>query len=133
MDTEYSTPSTRVVEGTLPLRIRRFLRKYGDDVFLVTCVVLIALAAFGLGRYSVLRKEASEVQIVYPEGQEVMVHGVLSDTGEKNFVASVSGTKYHLPHCTGAARIKEENQVWFATAEEATIAGYEPAANCPGL
>lgn len=52
---------------------------------------------------------------------------------DKNFVASISGTKYHLPSCSGAKRIKEENKVWFSTKEDAELAGYGPAGNCPGI
>ena len=49
------------------------------------------------------------------------------------YVASKSGTKYYLPWCGTANRIKEENKVWFETKAEAEAAGYQPAANCKGL
>lgn len=49
------------------------------------------------------------------------------------YVASKSGSKYYLPSCSGAGRIKKENQVWFLSKEDAVAAGYEPAANCAGL
>jgi hypothetical protein len=49
------------------------------------------------------------------------------------YVGSRNGTKYHLPWCSGAARIKEENKVWFSSKEEAEAAGYTPAANCKGI
>jgi hypothetical protein len=52
---------------------------------------------------------------------------------EGGYVASKSGSKYYLPSCSGAKRIKPENQVWFATKEAAVAAGYEPAATCKGL
>jgi len=54
-------------------------------------------------------------------------------TGEKKYVGSKNGTKYHLPWCSGAARIAEENKVWFSSKEEAEAAGYTPAANCKGI
>ncbi len=54
-----------------------------------------------------------------------------SETGK--YVASKNGTKYYLPSCSGANRIKEENKVYFDSVEEAQAAGLEPAANCPGL
>jgi hypothetical protein len=50
-----------------------------------------------------------------------------------SFVASKSGKAYHLPWCSGAKRIKEENKIWFQTKEEAEKAGYHPAGNCEGL
>lgn len=49
------------------------------------------------------------------------------------YVASKTGTKYYLPWCGTAGRIKEENKVWFVTKAEAEAAGYEPAKNCKGL
>jgi hypothetical protein len=55
------------------------------------------------------------------------------DSGPQVYLASKSGSKYYLPTCGTAKRIKDVNRVWFATKEEAEAAGYEPAANCPGL
>jgi hypothetical protein len=52
---------------------------------------------------------------------------------EGSYVASKSGEKYHLPWCSGAQHIKEENKVWFKTKAEAEAAGYTPAANCKGI
>lgn len=49
------------------------------------------------------------------------------------YVASKSGAVYHLPWCSGAKRIKEENRIYFASKEEAERAGYRPAANCKGI
>jgi hypothetical protein len=51
----------------------------------------------------------------------------------EKYVASKNGTKYHLPWCTGAKQINEENKIWFATKEEAEKAGYTPASNCKGI
>jgi hypothetical protein len=49
------------------------------------------------------------------------------------YVASKNGTAYHLPTCTGAKQIKEENKIWFASKEDAELAGYKPAKNCKGI
>lgn len=56
-----------------------------------------------------------------------------TSTGEKTYVGSKNSNKYHLPWCSGAARIAEENKVWFASKEEAAEAGYIPATNCKGI
>ncbi len=50
-----------------------------------------------------------------------------------NYVASKTGSKYYLPTCASAKRIKDENKVWFATKEAAEKAGYQPSAACKGL
>jgi methylphosphotriester-DNA--protein-cysteine methyltransferase len=52
---------------------------------------------------------------------------------ERGYVASKNGTKYHLPWCSGAQRIKDENKVWFKTKEDAEKAGFMPASNCKGI
>ncbi|MDB4992261.1 MAG: protein of unknown function with transrane region [Parcubacteria group bacterium] len=49
------------------------------------------------------------------------------------YVASKTGTKYYLPSCATAKRIKDENKVWFNTKAEAEAKGYGPASNCKGL
>lgn len=51
----------------------------------------------------------------------------------QNFVASANGKLYYPANCKSAARIKEENRVWFATAEDAKREGLLPAKNCTGL
>lgn len=49
------------------------------------------------------------------------------------YVGSKKGNKFHLPWCSGAKTMSEENKVWFQTKEEAIAAGYTPAANCKGI
>lgn len=51
----------------------------------------------------------------------------------ETYVASKNSTKFHLPWCSGAKRISEENKVIYKSREEALAAGVKPAANCPGL
>ena len=69
---------------------------------------------------SLLPKDQAET-----ETETMAVEGVV--------VASKSGTKYHLPTCSGAKSIKPDNLITFASIAEAEAAGYTPAANCPGL
>lgn len=40
------------------------------------------------------------------------------------YVGSVNSDLYHHRDCAAAKQIKEENKVWFATPEEAEVAGY---------
>lgn len=117
-----------------------------DEVYTLFLVLLVGAAAFGLGRASVdvpvgmvtavvletsaAIEDASEVKVQEPVkstiSEELPDSGVLPG----KYVASKTGTKYHLPTCGGAKQIKEENKVWFTTKEEAEGAGYTPAANC---
>jgi len=91
-----------------------------DPYFLPIIVVLVGLSAFGLGRLSAAGESSPLVQ-----SNEAPYSA--------NFVASKSGASYYLPSCSGVAKIKEENRVWFATVAEAQAAGYTAAINCPGL
>lgn len=112
-------------------KMRALPKRFWDDTFLVVAIFLISLAAFGLGRLSVLSERDGSLEIIYPEGQESAAVLALPETGE--FVASISGSKYHLPWCPGAKSIKDENKIWFTSREEAEISGYTPAVNCPGI
>lgn len=103
-------------------------------------IVLVALISFGLGRISRLEELRTPVTIeristtVGPSKSPVL--GAKTETeASKNgsVVASKTGSKYHLPWCSGAARISEAKKVIFASEEEAQKAGYGPAANCPEL
>jgi len=100
------------------------LRKL-EPYILPAIVMLVGVGAFGLGRLSVsapaLSADKSTSPAALPAGED------------RIFVGSKTGSVYYLPTCTGASRIKPENQVWFGTAEEARAAGYAPASNCPGL
>lgn len=116
-------------------RLRLVPARTWDDIFLVVAIFLIALASFGIGRLSVLYEVKEPLRIEYPEGQGAAVTSAAVDITAENgsYVASLSGSRYHLPWCSGAQNIKEENKIWFATKEEAEIAGYTPATNCPGI
>lgn len=52
----------------------------------------------------------------------------MQETG--NFVASTNGKVYYPKNCKASSVIKEENRIWFNSAEEAKIQGYSLAKNC---
>lgn len=117
------------------------------DLLIVLVIVLSASLAFGLGVLAgkdMAKTEGKdgfwiEELPVKPEasggGPAAVIEAVPEPVveGPKVYMASKSGTKYYLPTCGTAKRIKEENRVWFSTKDEAEAAGYAPAANCPGL
>ena len=117
---------------------REFLSKI-EPYILPVILVLIGLTAFGLGRLStageqgprlIINNAPAVTQTLRPSSGQAAV-AASKDKGA--YVASKSGTKYYLPHCSGAARILPENLLWFATVAEAQAAGYTAAANCSGL
>lgn len=111
-----------------------------DDIFIALIIVLVGVGSFGLGRLSVAEKTRPKVVIEnvgsYLNKDQQRVVGSLSGAvilSDKNYVASIKGSRYHAPWCGGAQRIKEENKIWFNSVEEAREAGYTPAKNCKGL
>lgn len=109
-------------------------------LFMPAVVVLVGVGAFGLGRLS--RIEEAKQPLIIRNGSQVAAPLILEGREEKalssvmtegKYVASKSGSKYYLSTCSGAKNIKEENRIFFSSVSAAEAAGYEPAANCPGL
>jgi len=136
----------RVNIQDIGVKIKTFLED--DRSFLTALLIAVAAASFGLGRLSI----STQIGDRTPQGAALIQKAPLrtSSTIEASstspgtaaspdtatasgYVGSKNGTKYHLPWCSGAARILEENRVLFATKAEAEAAGYTPAANCPGI
>ena len=111
------------------------------DIFIVLIITLTAFISFGLGRLSSLWDKkipitvegASIAGAAMSRESETPTGSLEISTSAQMFVASKNGTKYHFPWCPGARSIKEENKIWFSSAEEAKKSGYVPASNCKGL
>ena len=119
-----------------------------DLLFYSVLLILIAVGSFGLGRLSVSGTKVPEKPLFLKENitSASVVNAVPAATASTSVKAEVatvsktaavvgskSGTKYHLPNCPGAKRIKPANLISFETIDAAKAAGYTPAANCPGL
>ncbi len=131
----------------LSLKFKRFFQD--TEYVLAALIIVVSVSSFFLGRWSVSDTSlmagdtpqeittSSEKSGVFEELRDTSLERV--DTlearavGVGEYVASKSGTKYHLPWCPGAGQIKEENKIWFKSKEEAERAGYTPAANCKGI
>ena len=118
------------------------------DIFILLLIFLVGTGAFLLGQYSVYEeKKGGELRIIeesHPNSLSMLVSPeslsarvTKEDTTPTSplgmYVGSRSGTTYHLPWCTGAKRIKEENRIWFNSREDAVKKGYKPATNCKGI
>ena len=111
------------------------------DLFPALLLIAVGAASFGLGRLSVVGEVrevpqvAEEVRVaeVVPRTEPVPPQAAAAGVVAGGYVASKNSTKYHLPWCSGAQRISEENKIWFASKEEAAAAGYTPAGNCEGI
>ncbi len=133
----------------IPGKIKGYLEI--NHVFYALVAILLSVASFGLGRLSaggpvfdtpiqkIVPHTSSQVgrPIVPIESQKTpekpKENATSSALGTGTYVGSKKGTKYHLPWCSGAQRINEDNKIWFADKDSAEKAGYTPAANCPGI
>lgn len=122
-------------------QIQEKIKRSHQTWWLLCLIVLSSSLAFGLGRLSALEATQMPIKIAYPAvnniNNSIDTNSVKSEPSQQGsegkYVGSRSGRKYHLPWCSGAKRIKDENKVWFNSQEAAVAAGYTPAANCPGL
>jgi len=120
-------------------KIKGVLNKANTEDFgLILIVLLVAFASFGLGRLSVLDMPDEPITIqsasTFNAISGVTQGGeVAAEIPEGGYVASKNSDKYHLPWCSGAQRISEQNKIYFATKAEAESAGYTPAGNCKGI
>ena len=99
-----------------------------SDMALFLIFIIMMVSSFYLGYLEGKGRETSKV-----EASEVVITSPEATVEESGVVASKSGIKYHLPWCSGAATIKEENKIYFDTPEAAEKAGYTKAGNCKGL
>lgn len=125
-------------------KIKPWLAERKSELLAAFLIVLVSITSFGLGRLSAVWPQKTPITIE----ERASASGAGESTGLKTlsqnkdsttreakgkYVASKNGKSYHLPWCSGALLIKEENKLWFQTKEEAERAGYTAAGNCPGI
>lgn len=131
----------RIIAG-LVRRSKQALARVPEGALVASTVVLASLGSFGLGHLSgravgekgeiqILERQVVEATLGTVSSAEVPSAVPVASGGQ--YVASKTGKSYHLPWCSGAKLIKEENKIWFATKEAAEAKGYTPAGNCPGI
>jgi hypothetical protein len=130
-------------------KIKQFIESNkGKDILIILIIILVGLGSFGLGRLS-KNDQNSGLKVEY-DGQEANAINSIdlnnlsnlssnSDlipqnkkliSGSGNFFASSRGSKYYSTSCSAGKTIKQENRVYFITAEEAEKAGYELSSSC---
>ena len=98
-------------------------------------LLILALGSivFALGRIYALEEAHTPIQISYPNSTDTGVVLGASSSASSEVIGSKTGKKYYFPWCGTLKRVKPENQIHFASVEEARVAGYLPAGNCKGL
>lgn len=114
----------------------------GRDILTVIIIILVGSASFGLGRLS--NRSQGELKIEYTEppmpavlGTQAIIEEVVKPAPNpikvvlpKVYFASSRGNKYYHLGCSGGKTLKEENKIYFNSAEEAERAGYELSSSC---
>lgn len=111
------------------LKIKGFADEGVGEWGLFALILLVALGSFGLGRLSVIYEGKPLIGV--SQASAAATAPIMAFGGQ--FVASRTGAVYYYPWCSGATKIKPENQRWFASEEAAQKAGFRPAKNCKGL
>ncbi len=130
-------------------KILNFVKQYQYQLFLTTCIILISFISYNLGKIDALEKSPliikqnassekaaanlrADIYSAAQSGQEAnnqKLEAKILDT--RVVVSKASSTKkYHYTWCSGAKKIKEENKIWFNSAQEAESRGYMLAGNC---
>ncbi|HVZ11202.1 MAG TPA: hypothetical protein VG941_02215 [Candidatus Paceibacterota bacterium] len=129
-------------------RIINWVKDHQYHLYIALCMLLIAGIAYNLGRISASQKPNITFD---PSGEVFQANsGALASPGagkgpissnkpaataapkDPRVVVSKSSSSkvYHYTWCSGASRIKLQNQRWFDTAGAAEAAGYTLAGNC---
>lgn len=108
--------------------------------FLYFCIIIgVGVGSFGLGRLSndFGVETNKENGIIIEESNYLEKDSNLNndevisiDKTIKRYVASKNGKMYYSIGCSGAKRIKKENEVWFSSKEDAEKSGYELSSTC---
>lgn len=127
----------------LKSRIKGRLSRISPDWLIVAIILLSSSGSFALGFLAGRDVgEKGQLHIMERElvsggvpavGSEIAQEEQVPMNAGGQYVASKTGKSYHLPWCSGAKLIKEENKIWFNSKEEAEARGYAPAGNCPGI
>lgn len=112
--------------------------RYQNIIFAALILMLIFSIGLGIG---LLVRPNKPVPIIIDKNVKIGLPAQqleLSENYKKlfnfsggNFVASINGKNYYPKDCPSAKKIKEENIIWFNSAEEAEAGGYALAKNCP--
>lgn len=103
-------------------------------------IVGVGIGSFGLGRISVDYQKTEGINLATDKinnsilsqnaNSNTIVLGAQEKQQGKRYVASKNGKMYYPLGCSGANRIKPENEVWFSTKEEAEKSGFTLSTTC---
>jgi len=111
-----------------------------STILFLFIIVGVGISSFGLGRLSLnndlnVKNDIttySEENLLENQNVNSIPTGIAEpiQMKEKRYVASKNGKMYYSLGCSGAKRIKPENEVWFATSEDAEKSGFALSSTC---
>jgi hypothetical protein len=122
------------------MSINDFLNKIKDKMpidntmIMYLCIIVgVGVSSFCLGRISMdsnINKNQTNDKTKI-EGSIGNQKDMTTEFSKKKmYIASKNGKMYYSLGCSGANRIKQENQIWFSTAMEAEKSGYAMSSTC---
>jgi hypothetical protein len=125
-------------------KIKLFIEsEKGKDILIVIIVILVGLASFELGRLSkgdlndglkidYTGQKASAISSLDTNTANIAQITNKSDNSNNqgNYFASKKGTKFYSITCSAGKTIKQENKIYFSSADAAISAGYELSSAC---
>lgn len=134
------------VSMSIPNLIHKIKSKTGLDkstILFLFIIVGVGISSFGLGRLSIDDSLKVKNNITTHEAENLLenkkidstenskiIESIPLQTGEKRYVASKNGKMYYSLGCSGAKRIKPENEVWFSSKTDAEKSGYVLSSTC---
>ena len=127
---------------SIPNILHKIKGKIGiDKVAIVYLFIIIGvgISSFSLGRLSMNDTLIENNNIATAGTNKIFENKITNNESsfttqpqpqEKGYVASKNGKMYYTKGCSGANRIKPENEVWFSTELEAEKSGYTKSSLC---
>ncbi len=96
------------------------------------CIAACSAAGFAMSSPQAHEAAVSAVHVtVSPfEGTPAPLETAGDMQAQGAYTASAASDKFHLPSCSSASKISEDNRLWFSSREEAVSAGYAPCGRC---
>ena len=126
-------------------KLIEIIKSNQHSIFLALCIGFISFISYNLGQIDALDKKPITIkQSGDSKGTNFSLRAdIYSATQletndpkkeikvlDTRVVTSKNSDKYHHTWCAGVKKIKEENKVWFNSAQEAESRGYTLAGNC---
>ena len=122
------------------LAIKSRSKAYIGRAVICLCILAVSLAGFTLSAQNADTARPSSVHVTVSPvtGTPAPVSTDDAPSAESSAPAQAQGAytagsrsdKFHLPSCPSAARISDDNRLWFSSRDEAVAAGYSPCGRC---